>query len=630
MFCLLAMIFFQPWAAWFLAGIPIIVLLYLLKLKRRPASVSTLMFWQRIMHESRRRALFQRLRNFLSLLLHLLIFGLIVAALARPTLDRLVREGASVVVVLDARARMQTVEPEGLTRFDRARDRAAALVREASAGREIALITAAHTASVASPFSGDEKLLQKALDDLRPSDTSGDLERAVALAHDVLASRKGDRRIFVLTDRPQPARTSSDGIETRFISVGTPRNNVAITRFATRPLPNSPQTSEVLLELANFGSEKTQGNLELRYDERLLDVKPFQLEPGARQLEVFPSVPRPSRTARGWLTAKLDTADALPLDNVAFAVLPPPKIARVLLVTAGNFFLEKLLAADATVSFELITPDAWQPSLAGKFDVVIADNFLPDGFALEQVRGGILFIGKTPFNQPDVPAIERPIVTEMDHQNPLLRLVKLENITFLRAADLAPPNDPAWHFETPLQSFEHPLILTGERRQPAVPLARVAAFGFALTDSDLPLRIAFPLLISNTLHWLAGEAAEAPPSLLAGEAIELADDTRVAPRPAGEKSEPSETVGGFFQPLRKGFYQRTQAGRADWIAVNTFNDAESDLRWPPKDAANPEAVTLRTVSLASITAWPFWRYLALFAFALLAVEWSLFHRRRTE
>ena len=114
------MTFFAPWAAWFLAGIPVIVLLYLLKLKRRPHTVSTLMFWQRLMQENRRRALFQRLRNLLSLLLHLLIFALIVAALARPTFDRLIREGASLVIVLDVRARMQARESDGRAEIGRA------------------------------------------------------------------------------------------------------------------------------------------------------------------------------------------------------------------------------------------------------------------------------------------------------------------------------------------------------------------------------------------------------------------------------------------------------------------------------------------------------------------------------
>jgi len=71
------MSFLLPWAFGFLAVIPAIVALYLLKIRRRPATVSTLLFWRRVLEENRRRALFQRLRNFLSLLLFLLIFLLI-------------------------------------------------------------------------------------------------------------------------------------------------------------------------------------------------------------------------------------------------------------------------------------------------------------------------------------------------------------------------------------------------------------------------------------------------------------------------------------------------------------------------------------------------------------------------
>ena len=45
------MIFLNAWAAGFAAIAPVIVLLYLLKLKRRPMPVSTLIFWQRILQE---------------------------------------------------------------------------------------------------------------------------------------------------------------------------------------------------------------------------------------------------------------------------------------------------------------------------------------------------------------------------------------------------------------------------------------------------------------------------------------------------------------------------------------------------------------------------------------------------
>src|SRR4051812_27243686 len=82
------MVFLNPWAFW-LGGIaPAIVLLYLLKVKRRHVAVSTLLFWQKVLQENRRRALFQRLRQVVSPVLPFVIFALVVLGLARPLLGR--------------------------------------------------------------------------------------------------------------------------------------------------------------------------------------------------------------------------------------------------------------------------------------------------------------------------------------------------------------------------------------------------------------------------------------------------------------------------------------------------------------------------------------------------------------
>src|SRR3712207_6207371 len=149
------MTFLQAWAFGFAAIAPVIVLLYLLKLKRQPATVSTLMFWQKILQENRRRALFHRLRQWLSLLLHLLIFLLILLALARPTFDRAVTAGTSIVLVIDARARMQAVEAGNQTRFQQAIQRAVEFTRQASELRQFAIIEASTAPMVRVGFSGD-------------------------------------------------------------------------------------------------------------------------------------------------------------------------------------------------------------------------------------------------------------------------------------------------------------------------------------------------------------------------------------------------------------------------------------------------------------------------------------------
>src|SRR6185369_3275953 len=106
--------------------------------------------------------------------------------------------------VLDTRARMQAVENEGRTRFERASASAARLVREAGAGREIAIIAAGPAPSVVVPFTSDEKRLREAIEALTPTDATGDLPAAEQLAADLLASRSGGRKTVVLTDRDDP------------------------------------------------------------------------------------------------------------------------------------------------------------------------------------------------------------------------------------------------------------------------------------------------------------------------------------------------------------------------------------------------------------------------------------------
>ncbi len=443
----------------------------------------------------------------------------------------------------------------------------------------------------------------------------------------MLAAREGARRIVVLTAPDEKLRIKNSKFKIEPVFVGAAHDNLAITRFATRPLLNSPQTSEVLLSVANFGGAPAQTNLELSLDGRLLDVKPIALAPGETAVQVFPTVPRSTPGSRGWLTARLVADDALPSDNVAYAVLQPQQPRRVLLVTKGNWFLEKMLAADQSLTFELLAPDAFQLSLAEKFDAVILDDALPAGFDLDKVAGNFLFIKKTPFATVGVP-LDQPLISETDERHPALRLVNLRNVTVVRANALVdPPRGGDWRFETPIRSFDHPLMITGERRN-----QRIAALALDLTDSDLPLRVAFPLLMSNTLQWLAGETVAHTPTLPAGETFPLSAEQSVWTQPQTKwtgppKPDAAHFARGLFQPLTNGYYLLSEREGVSWLAVNTFSEAESDLR-SGAPASVPAA--LPRLAAANLSGWPLWQYLALAALLLFTLEWWLFHRRRTE
>ena len=640
------MTWLQPWAVWAFAGVPVIVLLYFLRLKRRTLPVSTLMFWQRVQKESGRSAFFRKFRHLLSLLLHLIIFLLLLAALARPVFDRGIRESSATVIILDTRARMQATEPDGRTRFESAVQLARDYARQAGGDRNIALLTLGASPAVAVPFTDDEKLLLDSLARIAPTDATGDPAAAVSLADALLAARKGKHRIVLLTDREADTpvhteKTLRTGVsasrELITHALGTARENVAITRFATRALPANPETSEVLLETQNFGSTTVRTDVEIALDGRTLEVKPLTLAPGERRLDVFSSVPRPVRGARGWLTAKISAPDALPLDNIACATLPQPRLSRVLLVSKGNSFLEKLLSVDSALKFQFVEPESWQPAMAEKFEAVIFDGTIPPSFDLNTAHGNFLFLKSTPFATKDAP-LEQPVITDVDTTHPTTHLASLQNITILRAQPLALPTPhDGWNFSAPLRSAEHPLLITGERGR-----QRIAALAFDLLESDLPLRVAFPLLIHGTLDWLSGERTESAPTLAAGEVFTLPPGASIVPTPltappSARDAQP-QSVTGFFQPLRNGFYEIADADSKRWLAVNTFSAAESDLRSGARTAesdsrtsnATAQPSSAHTSLLAALHALPPWRWLALAAFALILVEWLLFHRRKTE
>ncbi len=616
----------QPAALAFAALAPVIVVLYLFKLRRQPAQVSTLMFWQRVAADHRRRALFQRLRQILSLLLQLLIFALLLLALARPECRRF-RGGA--VIVLDCRARMQARGDDGRPRFDAARNVAESYLRRASVDEPAALLAVEFSPRAAVGFSTDEKPLLDGLRTLRASDAGGDIQDAIRAAHDLLAARGRGGRIVLVTDQAPEGLPSDPELELQLVGAGKPPENVGITRLTARPLPNSPGTDEVLLELENFGASRQSGSVELSYDGALIDVKPFDLAPGERHTEIYPTLAadRGLANARGWLSAHLAHADAYPLDDDAYAVISPPRPRRTLLVSAGNLYLESLLKADADLRYDLLAPAEFNAAQAATFDAVILDDFLPPGLerADRLPAGNFLFLKQTPFNVPGAPPRNQPVVTEQDHVNPLLRLVDLRDVLFFRANAIAPPVDlPGWRFTAPARALDQPLVIAGER-----PGQRVAAFAFGATDSELPLRVAFPLLIHNTLSWLAShDDATEDISRRAGESVSLPVGAAVwaraqrsfAPLPASISA--AEWTRDTWQPARNGFYLlRDSDGRERWAPVNTGDRAMSMFSAAPLAAAPPAV---------HFPVWPPWIYLALAAFALCLGEWWSFHRRRTE
>jgi hypothetical protein len=216
--------------------------------------------------------------------------------------------------------------------------------------------------------------------------------------------------------------------------------------------------------------------------------------------------------------------------------------------------------------------------------------------------------------------LENPIVTKQDRDSLLMTHVRLDNVLMPQARKLTFRN--------------HAHILAGAVTNDPVyaslerPEGKVLVLSVNIDQGDLPLRTAFPILMTNALGWFSGAAGELREALATGAVTEVTLPGAPRALPAGLAQ---AVVGPFdhcgvwtIAPALVGQKQPKPAeSPALEIACNLGNRGETDLR--PSDAVlalvQPEAVT------AGLMTRPLWYYLVLLAWLLAGLEWYLYQRR---
>ncbi len=262
------MSFLFPWAAWFAALVPVVVGLYMLRQRRRRVVVPSILRWRASPVPAPSRIALGRVRGWRSLLLNLLIFLLILAALARPEFASFWNPEPT-VVVLDARLRMSALGPDGTTVFERAQSVGADIAAQAGDRSPVAVLS---TTGEIAPFSTDARQAVSLVERMLPADSGGGVDGTIDLAKEMRGEPPG--RIVFVTDRP----SAMEGIDV--IAVGVPMNNAAVSDFSTRALSDGGQSRAMFVRVRNFSTTAITRDLELRIDDRLLDVIPVRLEAG--------------------------------------------------------------------------------------------------------------------------------------------------------------------------------------------------------------------------------------------------------------------------------------------------------------------------------------------------------------
>ncbi len=284
------MSFLSPLALLGLLFLPLVLAMYLLKLRRDQRVVPSTLLWQKLLTDIEANAPWQKLRRSLLLLLQLLLVALLAILAARPFLERPAGLAGDVVVVIDTSASMAAIDvpPD---RLAEAKRQVLEALKELPANGTVSVIAAGSTARVVVNGTTDIGRVRAAIEGITASPATGDLGDALTLA-DALASRAGDADILVATDAALAIEPRARlGHEVKVLQVGRERRNQAIVALAVRPAP-SGVTRSVFVSVANLDIEEATRRLEFYADDVLIEARePITLRPQTRTEVIVDDIP---------------------------------------------------------------------------------------------------------------------------------------------------------------------------------------------------------------------------------------------------------------------------------------------------------------------------------------------------
>lgn len=575
----------------------VILFLYWLRPPPQRVVVPSTIIWTLVLKERKRRSDFWRW--LVSLLVALAVGLALAAALGRPEIEALSGKARRIAVVVDDSPTMGARTASGETRFDRARQVARGLLTEGSAASEY-LVTDTAGRLVGAEFGSRRTALER-LEGLRVSLN----EPSAFPAADPILFSDPDTEVYFVTDGVM-VREAPAGV--RVVSVFQPVDNVGITAFDLRPVPAEPNRFEAFLELTNHSAERKR--VALRVDgasgqtiQRAVSLAAGQVLGESFELDGFSAGP-----VRVLIDA-LD--DGFELDNVAYAYLGSPRRARVVLVSAGNDYLETLLRLDPRVSLERI-PAGEIPESATPPDLFVFDRVAPAA----PPSAPALLIHPGAASWLPVPSgreIENLSLAGTARAHPLMEHVDLGDVVVERAALVS-----RGRYQVVAGSDEEPLILASESP------VRFAILTFALEDSNLPFQSSFPVFLSNAVSWLSGTEVVASSLGTVAVAVESGVVTDIEGQAVAARASAGRTS---FSPEAPGLYAVKGFERELMVSANLLTPRISAVNDSALEGAEPGMPS--SESRGSQARGELWVGLVLFALALLLLEWWTYHRRMT-
>ena len=648
----------SPLTAFFAAAVavPLLLLLYFLKLKRREQVISSTFLWKRAVQDLQVNAPFQRIRRNILLLLQMLMLIALLLALAGPVLPLIAGPGNRFVLLIDRSASMNATDVEP-SRLAEAKKQASEFVRSLRSktlfslrddSDQVMVVAFNDHAKVMCNFTSDKRQLLSAIDAIKPSDGGSRLGEAVTVGR-AFAQSPGTEMNDRSAETPAKLILYSDGRigdleeivvapeEVVFNLIGDSHDNMGITAMQARRSYQDPDNVEVFATVTNYYRREKTCDLQLSLNGDVRSIKSITLpaaKPAATDETAFAATVSVGfdlvHSGGGIVELRLLESDNLEADDSAWAILSPPRKLTVLIVTRGNAVLESALGACPVWRLETCSPEQFDAmdhsamSAEQPYDIIVLDNHVPR----ELPKCRYLVFGPPP-DGIDVPVgdqLENRFIMDWRQSHAVMKYVNLTNLFVAKCYKMTLPRDG-----DVLAEFNDSVAIGLLRRKGSVFLL----VGFDVLQSNWPFEPGFVMFCYNATSFLGVQFGESQKgNLKVGEPIIIDGlkpqvEALVTGPGISEGKVAANSSGALRFPgiERAGVYGLEVADEpVRFFSANLLDSEESDIAPAPEIVVSGQTVEAQNkrTSRPNVPLWPF---LVVFVLIVACVEWVIYNSK---
>ena len=500
------MTFLYPIGLLGLIGIPILIIVYLIKNRYTEQTVASTYLWRLSERFLKRRNPLSKITGIISLVLQLLLVAAVSLAVAHPTV---ILRGAAYeyCFILDGSASMN-MSKDGVTRFDLAKEEILDVVESAKDGSTFTVVFVGETTETVIEKSDNPAKVSDRLAALSPTGATVSYADAIGVAQGYFDDNPA-LRTYLVTDTDY-----AECENLTLINVARNENNLSVEDV--RYVKSGKNTVIVSGRAVSYGADRII-DLEVYADNSqepiaLTKVQAFKDEPTSftftLELGEFYSI-----------SVRIPTEDSFAADNVAVVYdIESENSYNALLISDAPFLVETAINSVSNADLTVISVDAYkeeeerlsaQDKTVSGYSLYVFDGYTPKALPID---GSVWFLGVDSNVEGSGFSIQGEVVLESGGDVINLTSSTTSTVRKLTAGMVGNDITIAKYMKCGLYSDfitlytyrGNPVIFTGMNGYGN----REVVFAFNIHDSDITLYIDYLVLLANLLDYSFPEVIE--------------------------------------------------------------------------------------------------------------------------